>query len=165
MTANIILLFSAFLGYIVIFIAFKNYKNNRVLNSFLLFIFFISSTRLMIDGIAEIYNVADLKSFSVKSNYYTGLFLPCFYLYFKYLIRDHHHFIFKDLLHIIVLLLAIIGREFLLFDWMFNYKLNYYISQFYAIYALVYILMIFFILKKNVWSKKATLSFIKTQNN
>lgn len=165
MTANIILLLSAFLGYIVIFLAFKNYKNNRILNSFLLFIFFISSTRLMLDGIAEMYNIADLKTFSIKSNNYIALLLPSFYLYFKYLINDHKHLVFKDLLHLIVLLLAITEREFLLFDWMFNYKLNYYSCQFYAIYAPVYMLMIFLMLKKNVWHKKATLSFTKTQNN
>lgn len=165
MTANIILLLSAFLGYIVIFLAFKNYKNNRILNSFLLFIFFISSTQLTIDGIAEIYTLADLKTFSIKSNNYIVLFLPCFYLYFKYLIKDHRQFIFKDLLHIIVPFLAIIEREFLLFDNIFNYKLNYFLSQFVAIYALVYILMIFLILKKDVWNKKATLSFTITQNN
>lgn len=165
MTANIILILSSFLGYVVIFLGFKNYKNNRILNSFLLFIFLISSTRLMLDGIAEMYNVASLKTFSLKSNIYIALFLPSFYLYFKYLINDHHHFIFKDLVHIVVLFLALIEREFLLFDWIFNSKLNYYISQFFAIYALVYILMIFLILKKNVWNKKATLSFTKNQNN
>jgi len=164
MTANIILLLSAFLGYIVIFLAFKNYKNNRILNSFLLFIFLISSTRLMLDGIAEIYNIADLKTFCTKSESYMALILPCFYLYFNYLIRDNHDFIFKDLLHIIVLLFALIEREFLLFDSIFDCKLNYYITQFFAIYALVYIIAIFLTLKKNVWHKKATLSFTKTQN-
>jgi len=165
MTANIILLLSALLGYLVIFLAFKNYKKNIIVNAFLLFIFFISSTRLMIDGIAEIYNIADLKTFSIKSNSYTALLIPCFYLYFKYLINNHKHFILRDLGHIIVLFLATIERDFLLLDQIFAFKLNYYLSQFFAVYAIVYILMIFFILKKNVWNKKATLSFIKTQNN
>jgi AraC-like DNA-binding protein len=165
MTANIIILLSAFLGYIVIFLAFKNYKKNIIVNAFLLFVFFISSTRLMIDGIAEIYNNIDLKTFSVISNSYTALLIPCFYLYFKYLVNDQHTFIFKDLLHMVVLLLAIIEREFLLLDSIFDCKLNYYLSQFVAVYALVYLLMIFFLLKKNVWSKKATLSFVKNQNN
>lgn len=165
MTCNIILLLSAFMGYIVIFLAFKNYKKNVILNAFLLFIFFISSTRLMIDGIAEIYNITDLKTFSVKSNGYTALLIPCFYLYFKYLINNHDHFIFKDLRHIIVLFLATIERDFMLLDHIFDCKFNYHFSQFVAVYALVYILMIFFILKKNVWNKKATLSFVKTQNN
>jgi hypothetical protein len=165
MTANIILLLSALLGYLVIFLAFKNYKKNIIVNAFLLFIFFISSTRLMIDGIAEIYNIDDLNTFSIKSNSYTALLIPCFYLYFKYLINNHKHFILRDLGHIIVLFLATIERDFLLLDQIFACKLNYYLSQFFAVYAIVYILMIFFILKKNVWNKKATLSFIKTQNN
>ncbi|MFZ4107304.1 helix-turn-helix domain-containing protein [Flavobacterium sp.] len=165
MTSNIILILSSFLGYIVIFLALKNYKKNLIVNAFLLFIFFISSTRLMIDGIAEIYNIDDLKTFSIKSNSYTTLLIPCFYLYFKYLINNHKHFFFRDLGHIIVLFLATIERDFLLLDKIFDCKLNYYLSQFFAVYVIVYILMIFFILKKNVWNKKATLSFVKTQNN
>lgn len=165
MTANIILLLSAFLGYIIIFLGLKNYKNNRVLNSFLLFIFFISSTRLLVEGISEMYNIADLKTFCLESDIYMALILPSFYLYFKYLINDNHTFIFKDLLHILVLLFVLIERDFLLFDSIFDCKLNYKISHFFALYALVYILLIFLTLKKNVWNKKATLGFTKTQNN
>ena len=164
MTANIIILLSAFLGYIVILLAFKNYKNNRIVNSFLLFIILISSTRLMLEGISEIYNVADLRAFCMKSETYIALILPCFYLYLNNLIRDNHDFIFKDLLHIMVLLFALLEREFLVFDSIFDCKLNYNITQFFAIYALVYILAIFLTLKKNVWHKKATLSFTKNQN-
>jgi AraC-like DNA-binding protein len=165
MTANIIILLSAFLGYIIIFLGLKNFKTNRVLNSFLLFIFFISSTRLLVEGISEMYNIADLKTFCLKSDIYMALILPCFYLYFKYLINDNHTFIFKDLLHIVVLLFVLIERDFLLFDSIFDSKLNYNISHFFALYALVYILLIFLTLKKNVWNKKATLGFTKTQNN
>ncbi|MEN9323161.1 MAG: hypothetical protein RL699_941 [Bacteroidota bacterium] len=165
MTADITILLSAFLGYIVIFLAFKNFKKNRILNSFLLFIFFISSTRLMLEGISEMYNIADLKTFCAKSDTYIALILPCFYLYFKYLINDNHSFIYKDLLHVVMLLFALLEREFFLFDSLFDCKLNYHISQFFAIYAILYILLIFLLLKKNVWNKKATLGFIKTQNN
>ena len=164
MTANIIILLSAFLGYIVIFLAFNNYRNNRILNSFLLFIFLISSTLLMTTAIADIYNIADLKAFYLKSNIYTTLFVPCFYLYFKYLIRDRQHFLFKDFLHPIFLFLAILEREFLLIDTILGCKLNYFFSQFFAIYIIVYDIKIFQLLKQNVWNKKAILSAIKTQN-
>jgi len=165
MTAHITILLSAFLGYIVIFLSFKNFKKNRILNSFLLFIFFISSTRMLLEGISEMYNIADLKTFCAKCDNYISLILPFFYLYFKYLINDNHTFIYKDLVHIAVLLFALIEREFFLFDSIFDCKLNYHISQFFAIYAILYILLIFLLLKKNVWNKKATLGFIKTQNN
>lgn len=62
----------------------------------------------MIDGIAEIYNIIGLATFSIKSNIYIAFFLSSFYLYFKYLINDHQYVIFKDLLHIIELFLAIL---------------------------------------------------------
>ena len=164
MTANIIILLSAFLGYIVIFLAFNNYRNNRILNSFLLFIFLISSTLLMTTAIADIYNIGDLKAFYVESNIYTTLFVPCFYLYFKYLTRDRQHFLFKDFFHIIFLFLAILEREFLLIDTLLGCKLNYFFSQFFAIYIIVYNIKIFQLLNQNVWNKKAILGAIKTQN-
>lgn len=97
MTSNIALAFSGFLGYILIFLTLKNPKYNRILNSFLMFMFFISSTLLLIAGIAGIYNNPDLKAFYAKSNIYLALFVPCFYLYFKYLIRGHQRFFLKIL--------------------------------------------------------------------
>ena len=164
MTSNIALAFSGFLGYILIFLTLKNPKYNRILNSFLMFMFFISSTLLLIAGIAGIYNNPDLKAFYAKSNIYIALFVPCFYLYFKYLIRDHQRFLFKDFMHVIFLFLAILERKILLFDTLFDCKLNYFFSQFFAIYSIIYLRKIFLLLKKNVWNKKATLSIVMTQN-
>jgi AraC-like DNA-binding protein len=165
MTTNIILIFAGLLGYILVFITLKNSKYNKILNSFLLFIIFISSTLKLIAGIGEIYNDIYFKTLYLKINIYISLFVPSFYLYFKYLIKNQKHLIFKDLLHILFLLLALLEREFLVFDRIVGFKLNYYISQFFAVYSAVYILMIFLLLKKNVWNKKATLYFTITQNN
>ena len=165
MTYSIIIILSALLGYIIIFITLKNSKYNKILNSFLLFIIFISCTLKMIAGIGEIYNNIYFKSLYLKVNIYITLFIPSFYLYFKYLIRNQKHFIIKDLLHVIFLILAIIERELLILDRIVGHKTHYLFSQFVAIYSLVYILMIFLILKKNVWSKKATLTFVNNQNN
>ena len=165
MTTNIILILAAFLGYIIVLITLKSSKYNKILNLFLLFIIFISSTLKLIAGIAEINNVSVLKIFYLKINTYITLLLPSFYLYFKYLIRNHKQLIFKDLAHLLFLLFATLEREFLIFDRIVGFKLNYNIYHFFAIYALVYIMMIFFLLQKNVWNKKATLSFIITQNN
>jgi AraC-like DNA-binding protein len=119
----------------------------------------------LIAGIGEIYNDIYFKTLYLKINIYISLFVPSFYLYFKYLIKNQKHLIFKDLLHILFLLLALLEREFLVFDRIVGFKLNYYISQFFAVYSAVYILMIFLLLKKNVWNKKATLYFTITQNN
>jgi AraC-like DNA-binding protein len=165
MTFNIILILSGLLGYIIIFITLKNSKYNKILNSFLLLIIFISCTLKMIAGIGEIYNVIYFKSLYLKINVYITLFVPSFYLYFKYLIRNQKEFIYKDLLHIIFPILAIIERDFLLFDRIFGIKINYFASQFFAIYSTVYVLIIFLLLKKNVWYKKAYLNIIITQNN
>lgn len=165
MTSNIILILAGLLGYILVFITLKNSKYNKILNSFLLFIIFISSTLKLIAGIGEIYNDIYLKTLYLKINIYITLFLPCFYLYFKYIVRNQKHSNFKDLLHIVFLLFALIEREFLVFDRIVGFKLNYYISQFFAVYSTVYIVIIFLMLKKNVWNKKATLNFTIIQNN
>ncbi len=165
MTCNIILILSSFIGYILIFLTLKSSKYNRILNSFLLTIFFIASTSLMLAGIGEIYNNADLKAYYLISHRYIVLLLPSFYLYFKYLIRNQYQFLFKDFIHIIILFLVIIERDFLILDKIFGYKLNYHFSQFFLIYATVYLILIFQMLKKNVWNKKSTLSLMRSQNN
>ena len=165
MTSNILIILSSLLGYIIVFVTIKNSKYNKILNSFLLFIIFISSTLKLIAGIGEINNDIYFKTLYLKINIYLTLFLPCFYLYFKYLIRNQKNFIFKDLLHIIFLLLAITAREFLVFDRIFGFQLSFFFSQFVAIYSIIYVLMIFLVLKKNVWNKKATLNILITQNN
>ena len=164
MVHHVILILSSFLGYVLIFLTLISSRYNRVLNSFLLFIIFISSTLLMIAGIAEIYNLADLKFFYYECNNYTPLFLPSFYLYFKYLIRNQQRFIFKDFIHIIFLFLVIIVNEFSLFYRIFDSRLDYFFTEFFMIYALVYVIVIFHLLKKYVWNKKAILSIVMTQN-
>ena len=164
MTSNIILILSSFIGYILIFLTLKNSKYNRILNSFLLFIFFVASTSLMLAGLGEIYNNADLKAIYAIIYRYLTLLLPCFYLYFNYLIRNQNQFFFKDFIHIIFLFLAILERDFLILDKIFGYKLNYHFSQFFVIYATIYLILIFQLLKNNVWNKKSTLSLIRSQN-
>ena len=165
MTLNILIILSSLLGYIVIFITFKNSKYNKILNSFLLFIIFISSTLKLIAGIGEVYNDIYFKTLYLKINIYLTLFLPCFYLYFKYLISNQKKLIIKDFLHIIFLLLVIKEREFLVFDRIVGFQLHFVLSRFVAIYSIIYVLMIFLVLKKNVWNKKANLNIVITQNN
>jgi AraC-like DNA-binding protein len=164
MTSSILLIVSSFIGYILVFLTLKSSKYNRILNSFLLFIFFVASTSLMLAGIGEIYNNADLKAYYAITYRYITLLLPCFYLYFNYLIKNQNQFFFKDFMHIIFLFLATIERDFLILDKIFGYKLNYHFSQFFVFYATVYLILIFQMLKKNVWNKKSTLSLIRSQN-
>ena len=164
MTTNIIQILSAFLGYVLVFMTLKSSKQNRILNSFLMFIFFTSSTTFLIAGIAGIYNNAYLITFCKEIDIYTSLFCPCFYIYFTYLIRDHQRFLYKDFTHILFLLVAILEREFLVLDMLLGYKLNYSILQFLGVYGITYLIKMFLLLKNNVWNKKATLSIVMAQN-
>ena len=164
MTTNIIQILSAFLGYVIVFMTLKSSKHNRILNSFLMFIFFTSSTTFLIAGIAGIYNNAYLITFAKEIDIYTALFCPCFYIYFTYLIRDHQRFLYKDFTHILFLLVAILEREFLVLDMLLGYKLNYSILQFFGVYGITYLIKMFLLLKNNVWNKKATLSIVMAQN-
>lgn len=163
MVSSILLILSSFVGYILVFLTIKT-GYNRILNSFLLFIFFVASTSLMSAGIGEIFNNAYLKAMYLITYKYITLLLPCFYLYFVYLVRNQNHFFFKDFTHIIFLFLFLIERDFLILDKIFGYELNYQFSHFFMIYATVYLILIFKLLKKNVWNKKATLSIIRSQN-
>lgn len=165
MTTYIIQILSAFLGYVLVFMTLKSSKHNRILNSFLMFIFFTSSTTFLIAGIAGIYNNAYLITFCKEIDIYTSLFCPCFYIYFTYLIRDQQRFQYKDFSHILILLVAILEREFLVLDMLLGYKLNYSILQFFGVYGITYLIKMFLLLKNNVWNKKATLSIVMAQNN
>jgi AraC-like DNA-binding protein len=165
MNLNILIILSSLLGYIIVFVTLNNSKYNKILNSYLLLIIFLSSTLKLIGGIGEINNDVYFKTLYLKINIYLTLFLPCFYLYFKYLIGNQKKLIIKDLLHIIFLLLAIKEREFLVFDRIVGFQLHFVLSRFVAIYSIIYVLMIFLLLKKNVWNKKATLNIVITQNN
>lgn len=164
MVYDIIIILSSFLGYILILLTLKNSKYNRILNSFLLFIFFISSTLLMLAGISEIYNNDELKFYHYAFNNCTPLFIPSFYLYFNYLSRERQRFLIKDFMHVLFLVLAILEREFLVLDKLLGYKLNYFFSQFLAIYAIVYVVKIFLLLKNNVWNRKSNLNIVITHN-
>jgi len=164
MTTNILLIFASFLGYIVISIILRNLKKNRIFNFYLIFVIFISMTRLLLVGLAELNNNSDLRYFNLNITNYISLLIPTFYLYFINLIRKHKLRIYKDLMHLLLPLLVIIEREFLLFDRILNCKLNYNYSQFFLPFSLIYISLIFLTLKKNIWNKKANLSFAKSQN-
>ena len=164
METFIIPIFSSFLGYIIIFLTLKSSKHNRILNSFLMFVIFISSTLLLIAGIGGLFNNAFFKILYLKCAIYVILLIPCFYIYFTYLIKDQQRFQYKDFSHILFVLAAILEREFLVLDKLLGFTLNYFFSQFFAIYTLVYLAKIYLILQKNVWNRKATLSVVMAQN-
>lgn len=165
MIFDLLLILTGCLGLIVVFIVLVNYKANRILNLSLMFIITISTIRLLLLGLAGILKNSDLSNFNFKITDFIGLTLPFSYLYFKNLIQNKKTFSYKDLFHIIFLLLVILERKFTLIELMFDYKLNYNFYYFYVIYAVIYDIAIFIMLKKHVWNKKATLDFAKKQNN
>lgn len=165
MTSNIVLLLSGFLGYIIVFITIFNTRFNRILNFFLIFIIIFSSSLMILAGLGEIYNNSYLKDLHFKLNSCTGLFLPAFYLYFKYLISNNKRLKLKDLNHLIFLFLVIIERELVILDRIVGFRLNYKLTQFFLFYSIIYILIIFQMLFKNVWYKTGTINFIIAQNN
>jgi AraC-like DNA-binding protein len=164
MIANLTLLFSGFLGYIVSFIAISNARYNKVLNIFLLFIIIFSSSLLLLAGFGELYNSIYLKGIYFKLDNYTALFIPAFYLYFKNLISNRGRFIFKNLLHILFLFLVILENNLSIIGRLFAFEYKNLIYHFFVFYSTTYIVIIFHMLYKNVWNKSGTLKYIVAQN-
>jgi len=165
MTANILLILSALLGYIVITIILKNSKSNRILNLSLVLVIFLSITRLLLVGIAGLDNNVELQNFNQKASIFVLLILPLLYLYFKYLIENQKLFVLKDLVHILFLLFVILDRKLLLINTVFNIEFNYRFDYFFLVYSLTYNILIFLKLRNYVWNKKANLEMAKKQNS
>lgn len=165
MLIDLLLILTGCLGLIVVFLILLNYKANIILNLSLIIIITVSTLRLSLLGLGNILKNSDLDYFNILITDYIGLLLPLGYLYFQNLINDKKTFSFKDLCHILFLLIIILERKLTLIEIVFNYKLNYNFYVFYVIYALVYDIAIFLLFKKHVWNKKATLDIAKKQNN
>ncbi len=163
MLTDLLVIFTGSLGFIILFILSGN-KTNRILNINLAIIIFTASLRLLLLGIAGISKNTELENITNDFNFIFILIIPFFYLYFKNLIKNQTHFLYKDLFHFVAPLLIIIATKYSLIERIFNYNLNFNFVYFFLTYSLFYNLLIFFMLKKNVWNKKATLEIAVKQN-
>lgn len=119
-------------------------------------------SRFLIIGINGLINNDFLKQISINSNVFFIFLAPCFYLYFKNLIKSQKNFIPKDLFHFLIPLLFIIEGHFSILDNLLHIPFSF--IYFFILYVLVSNILIYLMLKKNIWNKKGSLEIIVKQN-
>lgn len=161
MLENLVLFSSGIIGLLTIVLILFRYKNNRIANIYLIFIFSVITVRFLIIGLLNIYNEYYLKYLLENFNNLFIVILPLNYLYFKSLIENKQTFRKKDGIHFLLPLL------FILIDQLDDFKLivlshkNKYFLAFFIIFLLYYNLKIYRYLSKNVWRKKFKIDFVK----
>ena len=106
MFLNFLYLITSIFGYISIYIMGFNFKSNRHTNAYLIFFFFLSSTRFLFYGMP---NIPFNKSILLFLNLlFTLTFWPCLYLYFMQLINKKTEIKARDSLHFLLPLLIVL---------------------------------------------------------
>lgn len=119
-------------------------------------------SRFLIIGINGLINNDFLKQIIINSNVFFIFLAPCFYLYFKNLIKSQKNFVPKDLFHFLIPLLFIIEGHFSILNNLLNIPFSF--IYFFILYVFVSNILIFLMLKKNIWNKKGSLEIIVKQN-
>jgi AraC-like DNA-binding protein len=164
MTENLIISFSGLIGFLTIFLILLRYKTNRITNSYLIIIFLIVSTRMLLIGTFSIINNNLILTILKNYNNLLIIIVPCNYLYFSNLIKDQKKIEIQNYIHFIIPIL------FNLIDYSLNqYGLKtvnttYYYYSFFTIYTLTYFVRLYNLLNKNVWNRKGKIQIVIKQN-
>jgi AraC-like DNA-binding protein len=158
MLINIIYLFTALLGIVVVFIALVH-KSNGYVNLYLGLYFFFGSLRFLTYALSE---MLAIEKNQIADYAFTTLAWPLLYLYFKNLINPKNKtYLKKDLLHLILpltLFLLICFKSFI------KVELVILITEIgvpiVIIYTLTYCYSSYRFLKNNVWKKNSELPVV-----
>ena len=120
------------------------------------------SSRFLIVGINGITNNVFLEHIIKNINVFFVLSAPCFYLYFKNLITSQKNFITKDLFHFLIPIFFIIEGRFSVLENLLNIDFD--LVYLFILYMIVTNILIFLMLKKNIWNKKGSLEIVAKQN-
>lgn len=131
------------------------YKSNPFCNFFLIFIFSIISSRYLIHGSYQLGLQTFLKP---DKGLYSLLFLtivPASYLYYLHLTSLEKEYNFKDLKHLIFIVLLYVINSIEALDNSFLFYFGPITNFFFiAVFILFYLIMIFNLLSRKIWFKK-----------
>ncbi len=164
MIENLIVSFSGLIGFLTIFLILLRYKSNRITNIYLIIIFIILSTRMLLVGTLNIENNPFIIILLSKYNNLSIVIIPCSYLYFYNLIKDQKEIEFKNFYHFIIPLLFNI-IDFILENKYVNMsKADYSYYSIFTIYTIIYFLLMFKLLYTNVWNRTGEIGIVVKQN-
>jgi len=163
MIISLFLAFTGILGFITLFMILFGYKSNKIINIYLVIILFLMSSRFLNIGINQLINNNNpLQPIIRTFNVFFIFVAPCFYLYFKNLITSQKNFVIKDLFHFIFPLLFIIESRFSIYENLLNNPFP--LVYLFILYLIVTNILLFLMLKKNIWNKKGSLEIVAKQN-
>ena len=162
---NLFNLLTGLFGLITVAIITFRYKSNRIINLYLIIIFFIVSTKFLITGFIGL-NIF-LLSNNFDSSYlpFFSICTPALYLYFKNIVGDSKSFDKVELNHFI--LPFILGFCSILLNkfYLISISSALIFSSIFILFQSFYILITFQFLNKNIWHRKTGLFNINQQNN
>ncbi len=164
MVENLIVSFCGLVGFLTIFLILLRYKSNRITNIYLIIIFIILSTRMLLVGTLNIENNPFIIILLSKYNNLSIVIIPCSYLYFYNLIKDQKEIEFKNFNHFIIPLVFNIIDYILENKYVNITKADYSYYIFFTFYTVVYFLLIFRLLNTNIWNRKGEIGIVVKQN-
>lgn len=164
MFANLFIIFTGVLGFIILFIILFGYKSNRLVNIYIALIILFSSLRFLLIGLKDLTKSDYINDFFYYNNTSFIFIAPFFYLYFKNLISSQKNFVVKDLFHFIFPVLLIFTNRISIVKNQLNIISPFILLYIFILYAIVYDVLIFIKLKKDIWYKKSSLKIIAKQN-
>ena len=155
MIESFLFLFTGIVGIVTIALMITSYKSNPFYNAFLLLIIVIISFRLLVHGSYWLGIQTILVPKEGPPSVLYLILIPCFYLYYKNLVRQKKTYNPKDLKHLIfiVFLYVINTNTALKESFLFHFGT---ITNFILIgvFILFYLVLIFRLLSKKIWFKK-----------
>ena len=164
MIANLAVAFSGLMGFLTIFLILIRYRSNRITNIYLVIIFGIVSTRMVVIGTFNIENNDVITTLLEKYNNLLIVIIPCTYLYFLNLVHDKKRIELNNLKHFSIPLLFNLIDYALDNSYLSLVKNNFYYYIFFALYTIVYLVLNYNLLNKNIWNRKGDISIVVKQN-
>lgn len=164
MIANLAVAFSGLMGFLTIFLILIRYRSNRITNIYLVIIFGIVSTRMVVIGTFNLVNNDVITTLLEKYNNLLIVIIPCTYLYFLNLVHDKKRIELNNLKHFSIPLLFNLIDYALDNSYLSLIKNNFYYYIFFALYTIVYLVLNYNLLNKNIWNRKGDISIVVKQN-
>lgn len=164
MIANLAVAFSGLMGFLTIFLILIRYRSNRITNIYLVIIFGIVSTRMVVIGTFNLENNDVITTLLEKYNNLLIVIIPCTYLYFLNLVHDKKRIELNNLKHFSIPLLFNLIDYALDNSYLSLIKNNFYYYIFFALYTIVYLVLNYNLLNKNIWNRKGDISIVVKQN-
>lgn len=164
MIANLVVAFSGLMGFLTIFLILLQYRSNRITNIYLVIIFGIVSTRMVVIGTFNLENNDVITTLLEKYNNLLIVIIPCTYLYFLNLVHDKKRIEINNLKHFSIPFLFNLIDYALDNSYLSLVKNNFYYYIFFALYTIVYVVLNYNLLNKNIWNRKGEISIVVKQN-